>query len=33
MSNVTTSEDSKPMVSYKLGSHCKPLEQIIINEL
>ena len=23
-SNLTTSEDSQPMISYKLVSHCKP---------
>ena len=28
-SNLTTSKDSQPMISYKLVSHCKPLGQII----
>ena len=28
-SNLTTSEDSQPMISYKVVSHCKPLGPII----
>ena len=28
-SNLTTSEDSQPMISYKLVSQCKPLGPII----
>ena len=28
-SNLTTSEDSQPMISYRLVSHCKPLGPII----
>ena len=28
-SNLTTSKDSQPMISYKLDSHCKPLRPIM----
>ena len=28
-SNLTTSKDSQPIISYKLVSHCKPLGPII----
>ena len=27
--NLTTSEDSQPMISYRLVSHCKPIGPII----
>ena len=29
MSNLKTSYDSQPMISYRLVSHCKPLGSVI----